>query len=152
MKVEYVHTTAFRTHHSHYEFLMMPFGLSNAPSTFQALVNSIFQEFLRKFLLVFFDDILIYSPSWHDHMVQLDQVLEMLKSQQLKVKREKCEFGQTEVHYLGHIISREGVNMDPTKVEAIHILAYTSDYLGCAWISWFNRLLSKLHSALWKLS
>lgn len=119
MKVEYVHTTVFRTHHSYYEFLVMPFGLSNAPSTFQALVNSIFQEFLRKFLLVFFDDILIYSPSWHDHMVQLDQVLEMLKSQQLKVKREKCEFGQTEVHYLGHIISREGVNMDPTKVEAI---------------------------------
>lgn len=68
--------------------------------------------------MVFFDDILIYSPSWHDHMVQLNKVFEILKSQ-LKVKREKCEFGQTEVHYLGHIISREGVHMDPTKVEAV---------------------------------
>ncbi|XP_020245319.1 uncharacterized protein LOC109823445 [Asparagus officinalis] len=84
--------TAFRTHSGHYEFLVMPFGLTNAPSTFQALMNTIFKDLLKKFILVFFDDILVYSKG--------------------------C-FGQTQVDYLGHVVSQEGVGVDPKKIEAI---------------------------------
>jgi hypothetical protein len=114
-----VEKTAFRTHHGHYEFLVMPFGLSNAPSTFQALMNDIFQEVTRKFVLVFFDDILIYSKNWADHLKHVAHVLEILKAHQLFLRRDKCCFGKSKVCYLGHIISHTGVAMDPGKIEAM---------------------------------
>ena len=97
--------TTFRTHHGHYEFLVMPFGLTNAASTFQALMNDIFKNQLRKFVLVFFDDILVNSVSWQEHLQHLQIVLDILQSHQLYVKREKCQFGQQEVQYLGYIKS-----------------------------------------------
>ena len=114
-----VHMTAFRTHDGLYEFLVMPFGLCNAPATFQALMNDVLRPFLRRFVLVFFDDILIYSKSWGEHLRHLRAVLEELQRHQLFLKRTKCAFGATKVGYLGHVISEAGVAMDPAKVQAI---------------------------------
>jgi hypothetical protein len=97
----------------------MPFGLTNAPSTFQGLMNSIFNPFLRKFVLVFFDDILIYNKSWEDHVRHVDKALQLLKEKQLYAKPSKCFFGVKEVEYLGHIVSHEGVKVEPNKIKAM---------------------------------
>jgi hypothetical protein len=120
MRPEDIHKTVFRTHDSLYEFLVMAFGLCNAPATFQALMNDVLRPFLRRFVLVFFDDILIYNRTWADHLRHLRAVLEELRRHQLFVKRTKCSFGASAVAYLGHVISAAGVAMDPVKVQAIH--------------------------------
>jgi hypothetical protein len=120
MRPEDVHKTAFRTHDGLYEFLVMAFGLCNAPTTFQALMNDVLRQFLRRFVLVFFDDILIYSKTWADHLRHLQAVLNELRRHQLFVKRNKCSFATSSVAYLGHVISAVGVAMDPAKVQTIH--------------------------------
>jgi hypothetical protein len=99
------HKTAFHTHHGHYEWLVMPFGLSNAPASFQALMNHVFHTVLRKFVLVFFDDILVYSSSWMSHLDHLKVVLQLLSGHHLFVKLSKCSFVMGEVEYLGHVVS-----------------------------------------------
>jgi hypothetical protein len=114
-----VEKTAFRTHHEHFEFLVMPFGLTNAPSTFQSLMNEIFRDVMRKFVLVFFDDILIYSRSWGEHMDHLAIVFNILWTNKLYVRKSKCSFGQIRVNYLGHVIDREGVAVDPEKIRSM---------------------------------
>jgi hypothetical protein len=119
MRPEDVHKTAFRTHDGLYEFLVMAFGLCNAPATFQALMNEVLRPFLRRFVLVFFDDILIYSKSWADHLRHLRAVFTELRRHQLFIKRSKCSFAASSVAYLGHVISADGVAMDPAKVQAI---------------------------------
>ncbi|OMO79271.1 reverse transcriptase [Corchorus capsularis] len=109
-----VEKTAFRTHHGHFEFLVMPFGLTNASYTFQALMNSVFQPYLRKFVLVFFDDILICSRTWVEHIQHLREVFSTLLNHKLFLKQSKCSFAQLQVAYLVHIISEQGVSADPS--------------------------------------
>ncbi|MCH80874.1 Ty3/gypsy retrotransposon protein, partial [Trifolium medium] len=111
--------TAFRTHQGHYEWLVMPFGLTNAPATFQSLMNHIFQHALRKYVLVFFDDILVYSSNWQDHLKHLDAVMQILQENTLFVKLSKCSFGVLEIEYLGHMVTGHGVSMDKDKVQAV---------------------------------
>lgn len=108
--------TAFRTVDGHFEFLVMPFGLSNAPSTFQATMNDIFWAFLRKFVLVFFDNILVYSKDWGSHLNHLKEVFMVLTSHQFFAKFSKCHFGVAQVDYLEHIISKDGMAADPSKL------------------------------------
>jgi len=97
----------------------MPFGLTNAPSTFQGLMNEVFRPYLRKFVLVFFDDILVYSKNLKEHLKHVRLVLEALKVHHLYAKASKCTFESLEMDYLGHVISEEGVKADPTKIGAM---------------------------------
>ena len=111
--------TAFRTRYGHYEFLVLPFGLTNAPAAFMDLMNRVFKPYLDKFMVVFIDDILIYSKSHVEHGEHRRIVLQTLRTHQLYAKLSKCEFWLNSVSFLGHVISKEGVQVDPRKVEAV---------------------------------
>jgi hypothetical protein len=105
MKEQDIEKTTFQCHFGHFEFLVMPFRLTNAPATFQSCTNHIFKGQLRKSVLVFFNDILVYRKTWLEHMGHLEEVLSIMEAQSLYAKESKCEFGMTELLYLGHIIS-----------------------------------------------
>lgn len=111
--------TAFKTHEGHYEFLVMPFGLTNASSTFQAEMNTIFKDLLRRSVLVFFDDILVYSSRWTKHMMHLQEVLQLLRNNHLFVKQSKCTSRTHQIEYLGHVIAAGEVKMDAAKIEGV---------------------------------
>ena len=111
--------TAFLTRYGHYEFLVMPFGLTNAPAAFMDLMNRVFRPYLDQFVVVFIDDILVYSKNEQEHTQHLHTVLQTLREHRLYAKLSKCDFWLKEISFLGHIISSEGIRVDPRKVEAI---------------------------------
>lgn len=118
MHLEDIAKTAFRIHHGHYEFKVIPFGLCNAPSSFQAIMNVIFRPYLRHFIIVFFDDILIYSLTFDDHVAHLKQTFRVLLDNQFVLKLSKCSFAQPQVEHLGHLVSQRGVELVASKVNA----------------------------------
>ena len=111
--------TTFKTRYGHYEFLVMPFGLTNDPAAFMDLMNRVFQPYLDRFVIVFIDDILVYSGSSEEHSEHLRIVLQTLRERQLYAKLSKCQFWLDKVAFLGHVISAEGISVDPQKIEAI---------------------------------
>ncbi|WVZ54191.1 hypothetical protein U9M48_005029 [Paspalum notatum var. saurae] len=111
--------TAFQTHFGHFEFKVMSFGLYGAPGTFQGAMNVTLQPLLRRCVVVFFDDILVYSKSFEDHFFHLRQVFQLLAKDQWQVKLTKCTFAQRQIAYLGHVINQEGISTNPDKVKAI---------------------------------
>jgi hypothetical protein len=113
MKVEEIPKSAFRTHGGNYEFMVMPFSLCNAPSTFVSIMNNVFHPFLCHFVLFFFDDILIYSKTWQSHLSHVNQVLHLLYKKKRFLKQYNCDFGTSEVEYLGHIVGKDGLWVDP---------------------------------------
>ena len=116
---EDVSKTAFRTRYGHYEFRVLPFGLTDAPATFQQLMNDIFRDQLGDFVVVFLDDIMVYSNTFEDHVRHVQIVLDKLREYKLFAKLSKCDFFQKEITYLGHHISRSGVSIDKSKIEAV---------------------------------
>ena len=119
IKEEDISKTAFRTRYGHYEFLVMPFGLTNAPAAFMELMNRIFQPLLDICVIVFIDDILVYSKSNQEHEEHLRDVLSILREKKMYAKFSKCEFWLNEVAFLGHVISGKGISVDPRKIEAV---------------------------------
>ncbi|KAA0053491.1 DNA/RNA polymerases superfamily protein [Cucumis melo var. makuwa] len=111
--------TAFRSSYGHYEFIVMSFELTNAPTVFMDLMNRVFKDFLDTFVIVFIDDILIYSKTEAEHEEHLHQVLETLRANKLYAKFSKCEFSLKKVSFLGHVVFSEGVSIDPAKIEAV---------------------------------
>jgi hypothetical protein len=119
VREEDIPKTAIRTRYGHFEFLVMPFGLTNAPSMFMDLMNQVFHEYLDSFVVVFIDDILVYSANRAEHEEHLKIVLEKLREKKLFAKFKKCEFWLEEVAFLGHVVSKDGLAVDPAKVQAV---------------------------------
>jgi hypothetical protein len=119
IREEDIPKTAFSTRYDLYEYLVMSFGLTNTPAHFIYLINSVFMEELDKFVVVFIDDILVFSKSRKEHEEHLRIVLQRLRDHQLYVKFSKCEFWLTEVQFLGHVVSSEGISVDLSKVREV---------------------------------
>ena len=123
---ESIPKTAFRTENGFYEWLVMPFGLTNAPAYFVDLMNRVFRDVLNQFVLVFIDDILVFSKTKEEHEVHLSYVLQTLRDHQLKAKFSKCHFWENEVRFLGHIVSENGISVDPAKIAVINVSSILS--------------------------
>nr|GEU89897.1 putative reverse transcriptase domain-containing protein [Tanacetum cinerariifolium] len=119
VREEDIPKTAFRTHYGHFEFTVMPFGLTNAPTIFLDLMNRICKPYLDKFVIVFIDDILIYSKSEKEHEDHLKTILDLLKKEKLYAKFSMCEFWLKEVQFLGHVVNRDGIHVDPSKIKLV---------------------------------
>ncbi|GJR54978.1 putative reverse transcriptase domain-containing protein [Tanacetum coccineum] len=119
VREEDIPKTAFRTRYDHYKFQVMPFGLTNATAVFIDLMNRVCKPYMDKFIIVFIDDILIYSKNKEEHEEHLKQILELLKKEELYAKFSKCEFWIPKVQFLGHVIDSEGIHVDPAKIESI---------------------------------
>ena len=119
IKEEDIYKTIFRTRYEHYDFAVVPFGLTNTPTTFMCLMNSVLHPYLDKFVIVFIDDILVYSKNEEEHAEHLATVLRLQREHLLYAKLSKCSFFWTEVHYLGHVVSKDDIAVDPEKIRAI---------------------------------
>jgi hypothetical protein len=119
IKPEDVPKTAFVSRYGHHEYLVVPFGLTNAPAIFMNLMNKIFMPYLDKFVIVFIDDILIYSKNKEDHAKHLRISLQVLREHQLYAKFSKCKFWLDQVEFHGHVISKEGIAVNPSKVQSV---------------------------------
>ncbi|GJR22328.1 putative reverse transcriptase domain-containing protein, partial [Tanacetum coccineum] len=119
VREEDIPKTAFRTRYGHFEFTVMPFGLTNAPAVFMDLMNRVCKPYLDKFVITFIDDILIYSKPEEEHEAHLKTILDLLKEEKLYAKFSKCEFWLKEVQFLGHVVNRNGIHVDPSKVESV---------------------------------
>jgi len=119
MKPEDIPKTAFITHHGLFEFTVMPFGLTNAPGTFQRLMDKVLRDELWKSVVVYLDDVNIFSKTWEEHLKHLENVFERIKKAGLKLSPKKCQFGNSELKFLGHIVGQDGIKMDPAKIEKV---------------------------------
>ncbi|GKD10411.1 putative reverse transcriptase domain-containing protein [Tanacetum coccineum] len=159
VREEDIPKTAFRTRYGHYEFQVMPFGLTNAPAVFMDLMNRVCKPYLDKFVIVFIDDILIYSKNKQEHEEHLKLILELLKKEQLYAKFSKCEFWIPKVQFLGHVIDSQGIHVDPAKIESVKDWASPKSateirqFLGLA--SYYQRFIegfSKIAKTMTKLT
>ncbi|GJZ30606.1 putative reverse transcriptase domain-containing protein [Tanacetum coccineum] len=147
--------TAFRTRYGHYEFQVMPFGLTNAPAVFMDLMNRVCKPYLDKFVIVFIDDILIYSKDEREHGEHLKAILELLKKEKLYAKFSKCEFWIPKVQFLGHVIDIRGIHVDPAKIESIKDWASPKtpteirQFLGLA--GYYRRFIRRFHQRIFRL-
>ncbi|GKV42221.1 hypothetical protein SLEP1_g49653 [Rubroshorea leprosula] len=155
IKLDDVPKIAFRTRYGHYEFRVMPFGLTNAPARFMDLMNRVFSKYLDKFVVVFIDDILIYFSSHTLHEKHLRIVLETLRSERLFAKFKKCEFWLDNVTFLGHVVTKDGISVDPQKIEVVvdwkrpNSVAEIRSFLGLAgyyrqFVGDFSRIASPM--------
>ncbi|GJZ51251.1 putative reverse transcriptase domain-containing protein [Tanacetum coccineum] len=151
--------TAFRTQYRHYKFQVMPFGLTNAPAVFMDLMNRVCKPYLDKFVIVFIDDILIYSRNKEEHANNLRIILELLRKEKLYAKFSKCDFWINIMQFLGHVIDSKGIHIDPAKIEEIKNWAYPTtpteihQFLGLA--SYYRRFIkdfSKIAKSLTELT
>ncbi|GJR41679.1 putative reverse transcriptase domain-containing protein [Tanacetum coccineum] len=159
VRVEDIRITAFRTCYEHYEFQVMPFGLTNAPAVFMDLMNRVCKSYLDKFKIVFIDDVLIYSKNKEEHGEHLKTILNLPRSKNLYAKISKCDFWLDFVQFLGHVIDRNGVHVDPAKIEAIPNWAAPTtptkvrQFLGLAgYYRWFIKEFSLISKPLTKLT
>ena len=153
--------TAFRTRYGHYEFLVMPFRLTNVPTAFMDLMNRVFRPYVDQFVVVFIDDILVYSKDAQEHEQHLRIVLQTLREKQLYAKLSQCDFWLKEVSFLGHIVSAKGIRVDPAKIEAVvnwkppRNVTEVRSFLGLAgyyrrFLKGFSVIASSLTKLLWK--
>ena len=156
---EDVPKTAFRTRYGHYEFLIIPFGLTNAPTAFINLMNRVFNPYLDQFMVVFIDDILVYSKSRKEHERHLSIVLQTLKDKRLYAKLKKCEFWLDRVSFLGHVVTKDGILVDPGKVDAMSnwrrptTVTKIRNFLGLdGYYRWFIEGFSKIALPLTSLT
>ena len=133
IKGQDVSKTAFRTRYRHFEFLVLPFRLTNAPILFMDLINRVFQSYHDKFVFIFIDNILVYSKSYKEYEQHRRQTLQTLRSRELYAKLNKYDFWLKEVTFLGHVVSSEGIFMDPEKVKAVSRWKRPTNGKGLLW-------------------